>query len=338
MSADPTQASPRTDSWVEQLLVCPRDRSALRVDGETITCAQGHSYPFVDGIPILVLDDVEPTQPGYWARPEQVAAARRRSAAAPPLASGDSVDPYVAELIVGTHGNLYRRLADGAGLTRYPIPDLPLPPGNGELLLDVGCNWGRWCLAAAQAGYVPLGIDPSFEAIAVAKRVAEQLGADTVRYAVADGRHLPLPAASVDVVFSYSVLQHLSKADVRTALRAIGSVLRPTGYAWIQMPNAFGLLSLVRLAQRRFREGTGFDVRYWRPAELRRTWTQAIGPTTLSADGFFSLNPQKADLDLLPRHVRWIVRVSERLKALSVRLPLLTNVADSVNVHSVPAR
>jgi SAM-dependent methyltransferase/uncharacterized protein YbaR (Trm112 family) len=337
MSADATPTAPRIESWVEQLLVCPRDRSALHVEGETITCAEGHEYPFVDGIPILVLDEVEPTQPGYWARPEQVAEARRRAAEAPPLAAGDVVDPYVAELIIGTHGNLYRRLADGTGLTRYPIPHLPLPPGNGELLLDVGCNWGRWCLAAAQAGYVPLGIDPSFEAIAVAKRIAEQVGADTVRYAVADGRHLPLPVAAVDVVFSYSVLQHLSKPDVRTALSAIGAVLKPSGYAWIQMPNAYGLLCLVRLAQRRFREGTGFQVRYWRPSELRRTWTHAIGPTTLSADGFFSLNAQKADVDLLPRHLRWIVRVSERLKAASVRFPLLTNLADSVNVRATRA-
>jgi 2-polyprenyl-3-methyl-5-hydroxy-6-metoxy-1,4-benzoquinol methylase len=335
MSAETSEAATSASSWVEQLLACPRDHSALKVSGETIACAEGHEYPFVDGIPILVLDDVEPTQPGYWAKPEQVAEARRRTAAAPPIATGDEVDPYVAELIVGTHGRLYRRLAEG--LSRYPIPDLPLPRGSGELLLDVGCNWGRWSLAAARAGYTPIGIDPSFEAISFAKRIAEQLGVD-VRYVVADGRHLPFAPDSFDVVFSYSVLQHLSKADVRTSLRAIKAVLKPGGFSWIQMPNAFGALSIARLAQRRFSEGTAFDVRYWRPAELRRTWSECIGPSTLSTDGFFTLNAQKADLDLLPAHLRWIVRVSEALKAASRRFWPLTLLADSVNVRSVPAK
>jgi 2-polyprenyl-3-methyl-5-hydroxy-6-metoxy-1,4-benzoquinol methylase len=335
MSVDATEATTSATSWVEQLLACPRDHSALRIDGERIVCADGHAYPFVDGIPILVLDDVEPTQPGYWAKPEQVAEARRRTAEAPPLAAGDEVDPYVAELIIGTHGNLYRKLAHG--MSRYPIPDFPLPPGNGELLLDIGCNWGRWSLAAARAGYRPIGIDPSFEAISFAKRIAQQLGAD-VHYVVADGRHLPFAPASLDVVFSYGVLQHFSKADVRVSLRAVKTVLKPEGYSWIQMPNALGLLSIARLAQRGFTEGKEFDVRYWRPGELLRAWRECIGPCTLSTDGFFTLNPQKADLDLLPVYLRWIVRLSETLKAASQRFWPLTLLADSVNVRSVPGK
>jgi 2-polyprenyl-3-methyl-5-hydroxy-6-metoxy-1,4-benzoquinol methylase len=336
MSADATKATTSAHTWIEQLLACPRDHSALTVDGETITCAEGHEYPYVDGIPILVLDDVEPTQPGYWAKPEQVAEARRRTAEAPPLASGEEVDPYVAELIIGTHGNLYRKLAHG--MSRYPIPDFPLPQGNGELLLDIGCNWGRWSLAAARAGYQPIGIDPSFEAISFAKRIAQQLGADTVRYVVADGRHLPFAQASLDVVFSYGVLQHFSKADVRVSLRAIKTALKPDGYSWIQMPNAFGLLSIARLAQRGFKEGKEFDVRYWRPGELRLAWAENLGPATLTTDGFFTLNPQKADLDLLPPYLRPVVLLSERLKAESGRRPVLTNLADSVNIRAVPAK
>jgi 2-polyprenyl-3-methyl-5-hydroxy-6-metoxy-1,4-benzoquinol methylase/uncharacterized protein YbaR (Trm112 family) len=334
MSAETSDTTASAGAWIEQLLACPRDHSALTVDGETIRCAEGHEYPYVDGIPILVLDDVEPTQPGYWAKPEQVERARKRAAEAPPLAAGDEVDPYVAELIIGTHGNLYRKLSHG--MSRYPIPEFPLPPGNGQLLLDIGCNWGRWSLAAARAGYKPIGIDPSFEAISFAKRIAEQLGAESVRYVVADGRHLPFAPHSLDVVFSYGVLQHFSKADVRTSLRAIKQVLKPEGYSWIQMPNALGVLSLVRLAQRGFKEGERFQVRYWRPGELRRAWGECIGPSTLTADGYFTLNPQTSDLDLLPRHLRPIVQVSTALKRASRTLRPLVKVADSVNVRSVP--
>lgn len=312
--------------WQE--LACPRDRSRLEPRGEALLCEQGHEYPFVDGIPVMVVDDeIEPTQPGYWSNPEQVDRVR---AAEPPPVEGESVDPYVADLILGTHGNLYKHLS--GGMPRYPIPDFPLRPGSGELLLDIGCNWGRWTIAAAQRGYHPIGIDPSFEAIVAARRIARQLGVDAARYVVADARKLPFADHTFDVVFSYGVLQHFSKSDVALAVDDIRRVLTRGGYSWVQMPNALGVLNLVRLAQRRFREGDEFEVRYWMPPELRRVFGR-IGPTELFTDGFFTLNPQKRDLDLLPPRFRAIVQVSEALK----RAHAPTMLADSVNIRSVAA-
>jgi SAM-dependent methyltransferase len=316
---------------MEPELVCPRDRGALGQRGDTLACAEGHEYPYVDGIPVMVLDEeLEATQPGYWATAEQIAAVR---AAQPPATEGDAVDPYVAELIVGTHGNLYRHLA--AGLPRYPIPDLPLPPGHGEVLLDIGCNWGRWTIAATRAGYRPTGIDPSFEAIVAARRVARQLGADA-RYLVADARRLPFAEASFDAVFSYGVLQHFSKADAAVAVGEIARTLKPGGISVVQMPNAFGPRNVMQRARRGFRVGERFEIRYWRPAELVEVFS-AIGPTTLATDGFFTLNPQKSDLDLLPRRYRLLVRSSEALRRASSRIPVLTNLADSVLIQSTRA-
>jgi 2-polyprenyl-3-methyl-5-hydroxy-6-metoxy-1,4-benzoquinol methylase/uncharacterized protein YbaR (Trm112 family) len=313
-------------------LACPRDRSTLRTEGETLVCEQGHEYPYVDGIPVLVVDDeLEPTQPSYWARPEQIEAVRR---AEPPPVEGDGVDPYVAELIVGTHGNLYRRLS--RGMQRYPIPHFPLPSGAGKTLLDIGCNWGRWSIAATRAGYEVIGIDPSFEAIVSARRIARQLKANA-RYVVADARRLPFADKSFDVVFSYGVLQHFSKRDVAVSVREIARVLDPTGYSWVQMPNAYGARNLYQLARRRFREGDAFEVRYWTPEQLRRTFGQ-IGPTELTTDGFLTLNPQASDLDLLPAHLRLLVRGSELLRRASGTVGALSTVADSVNVKSVPRR
>ena len=126
------------------------------------------------------------------------------------------------------------------------------------------------------------------------------------------------------------MLQHFSKSDVALSVVDIRRVLEPGGYSWVQMPNSLGALNVVRLAQRRFREGDEFEVRYWKPSELKRVFGR-IGPTELSTDGFFTLNPQKRDLDLLPPRFRALVRVSEGLKA--VHAP--TTLADSVNIRSV---
>ncbi len=243
--------------------------------------------------------------------------------------SGAPVDAHVRRFLVKTHGNLYQ----GVQLTRYPIPDLRLGPGEGRTLLDLGSNWGRWTIAAARAGYRATGVDPSAKAIAAARRVAAQLGAQA-DYVVGDARELPFPDASFDVVHSYSVLQHLGKQDVRLVAAEVARVLAPGGLAWIEMPNAAGLLNLTRRAARGFAEGAGADVRYWTRAELLETFG-LIGPVELIADGFLTINPQLADLDLLrPRH-RLVVRLSDRLRRASLRVPYLVRLADSLIVRAV---
>jgi 2-polyprenyl-3-methyl-5-hydroxy-6-metoxy-1,4-benzoquinol methylase len=239
----------------------------------------------------------------------------------------EEVDEHVRASLIKTHGNLYR----GVRLTRYPIPLFPLPSGGGRTLLDLGCNWGRWTVAAARAGWRPSGIDRGRKSIRAANRVAEQLGAD-VEYVLGDVRELPFPDASFDAVFSYSVLQHLAKDDVRAVVGEVRRVLRPGGIVWIEMPNARGLLNLVRQARRGFSAGTGQDVRYWTIPELRAAFG-VIGTVSIAADGFFTINPQAADLDLLPVRSRAVVRISEAFRRASRHVPVLVQIADSVIVR-----
>jgi 2-polyprenyl-3-methyl-5-hydroxy-6-metoxy-1,4-benzoquinol methylase len=237
------------------------------------------------------------------------------------------VDEHVRASLIKTHGNLYR----GARLTRYPIPPFPLPAGEGRTLLDLGCNWGRWTIAAARAGWRATGIDRGKKSVRAANRVAEQLGAG-VEYVLGDVRELPFPDTSFDAVFSYSVLQHLAKDDVRTVVAEIRRVLVPGGIVLIEMPNARGPLNLVRQARRGFSAGTGQDVRYWTIPELRAAFGR-IGAVSVAADGFFTINPQVADLDLLPARSKAVVRVSDVLRRASVHAPVLVQVADSVVVR-----
>jgi SAM-dependent methyltransferase len=182
-----------------------------------------------------------------------------------------------------------------------------------------------------------VGIDPSLKSIRAASRVARQLGVSAT-FLVADGRYLPFRKESFEQVFSYSTLQHLSKENAATVLSEIHRVLCPDGHSLVQMPNVFGMRCLYHEIRRGFREAHDFEVRYWKPSELLTAFTQRIGPSKLSVDGFFSLNPQTSDLHLLPLRFRALVSVSERLCRISRVVPMLANVADSLYVSSEKAR
>lgn len=286
-----------------------------------------HDYAVVDGVPILLLDDVEQT---LWVANASLSKSRE-STPLPPSLDANAVHPFVQEAVAATSGYLYKPLI--GKLKSYPIPQLRLPVGHGQPLLDVGCNWGRWTIAAAQAGYIAVGIDPNLDAVLAARSVAQQLQVDAA-FLVADARYLPFRDGAFDTVFSYSVIQHFSKENAKRALRQVRRVLSPRGRSFIQMPNRWGVRSLYHQFHRGFREGRNFDVRYWSPYELESTVNNLVGPSTLSVDGFFGLGIQPSDIDLLPVRYRAVVRCSEALRALSERIPWLRNAADSLYVTS----
>lgn len=323
------------DPWFENNLACPADQAPLRWDGQLWRGTCGHTYPMVDGIPVLLQGDVEQTHRAA-ARSLSHAAQTPLEADAPDPHPATGVHPFVQQMLAATNGIMYRDVT----ASTYPIPDIRLPAAQGEQwMLDIGCNWGRWCVAGAHKGYRVVGLDPSLEAVTVARQVARHLGVEAL-FVAADGRYLPFRDRSFDVVFSFSVLQHFSKANVRIALRSIRRVLTPDGVSLVQMLNRIGVRSLYNQARLAFQTPDRFAVRYWTTRELHDTFASAIGPSELSVDAFFSANAQVSDLELLPTQYRLVVRSSEKLRALANRVPVIKHVADSVYLTSSanPAR
>lgn len=312
------------------LLVCPRDKAPLRVGTTELVCEHRHSYPIIEGVPILLLSEMEQTHI-EGTRALQVAKSRDLDSLPRFDVGKDEIDPFVRNAIGATNGGMYQHLV--GTLQKYPIPNLRLPAGESRLFLEVGCNWGRWCIAAARCGYRPVGIDPSLKAIRAANRVASQLGIEA-SYLVADARTLPFREEVFDQIFSYSVLQHLSKENAKQSLTEIRRTLKVGGNAFVQLPNTFGARCLYHQLRRGFREAKDFEVRYWRPSELRTVFSSAIGPSVVSVDGYFSLNVQPSDLHLLPFRYRVVVRTSEFLRKASAPIPLLTKLADSLYISS----
>jgi ubiquinone/menaquinone biosynthesis C-methylase UbiE len=242
------------------------------------------------------------------------------------------VDEFVQSEVPYTSGQMYFAVQNR--LTRYPIPEIRLPASDGDQLLDIGCNWGRWSIAAAQKGYRPVGLDPSLNAVLAARRVSKQLGVET-DFVVGDSRFLPFADSAFDVVFSYGVFQHLSKANARISLDEAARVLKPGHKGLFQMPNKYGIRSVQNRWRRGWAEGEGFDVRFWSPGELTQTFEQKFGPSVMSTDCFFGLGIQANDADLMPARFRAVIRTSEFLRRLSTTIKPLTNVADSVYLEVI---
>ncbi|MGQ0543231.1 MAG: methyltransferase domain-containing protein [Blastocatellia bacterium] len=323
------------DKWLFDHLVCPRDKKNLKLESEVLVCQSGHSYPVVEDIPIMLVDDEEFTHDYIRQTLEKVSslkAGNHECIKGQTEIENGKIDEFVQGEIPYTSGNLYFSVQ--YKLSRYPIPNFRLPEGNGARLLDIGCNWGRWSIAAAQKGYRPVGLEPSLDAVLAARRVSRQLNVET-NFVVGDSRFLPFEPNSFDVVFSYSVLQHLSKNNVRITLDEAAQVLKKGGKALIQMPNKYGIRQLQQQWRRSFTEGEGFEVRYWTPRELLRTFEAKFGRTSMTTDCFFGLGIQGCDADMLPFHYKCVVYSSELLRKSSHFLKPLTKVADSVYLESL---
>ena len=97
-----------------------------------------------------------------------------------------------------------------------------LPPGGG-VGLDVGCGTGRWSLLVAPRVQHLHLLDPSPEALDVAKQ--NLAGIDNVSYHLHSVATIPLPSSSLDFAFSLGVLHHVP--DTRAAIASIADKLKP---------------------------------------------------------------------------------------------------------------
>lgn len=130
--------------------------------------------------------------------------------------------------------------------------------------------------ALASRGAKVTGLDPSHEAIAIARGHARQKGLP-IFYAVAAGEKLPLPDQSVDCVVSVDVLEHV--ADLGAVLDEIARVLRPGGIFAFDTINRSWLAKVVMIGLaegilRLLPPGTHDSSKFIRPDELSLALTK----------------------------------------------------------------
>lgn len=127
----------------------------------------------------------------------------------------------------GTHAEAYVHSpvhAQGESLYRLIALADPQP---GWLALDVATGGGHTALAVAARGALVIALDLTAAMLRAARDHARSRGADGLLWVQADGAHLPLPSASLDLVTCRIALHHFP--DPAAALTEWARVLKPGG-------------------------------------------------------------------------------------------------------------
>jgi SAM-dependent methyltransferase len=323
------------DVWLLENCVCPVDHCELVREGNYLVSTRNplRRYPIAYGIPVFLRDDDEST--AWWAleslkRAGNIADGKVDSDYYDP--GVDGVHPHVHGVIESTGGHLYEELK--GRMVEYPIPQIRVdrPAVPSPLLLDGGCNWGRWTFSAARKGIPAIGVDPSLGAVIAARQIRRQLNLPC-SFFVGDVRFLPFREGTFTNVFSYSVVQHFSKENARLAFGEFSRILQNRGECFVQMPNALGIRCLYHLARRRFHEGRNFDVRYYTLPELKRLLSGLFQVVELSLDAYLGLGIQPDDRKYMSWRNRLVIDVSEKLRVLQHLIPPLLYFADSIYVY-----
>jgi len=208
----------------ESRFVCPVSGEKLYFEDDRLCSDSGASYPVVDGIPVLLRDPEE-----HFERIAQFKASIKGS-----WYSQAQVDYY-------DRGPYRHSLQRRKKVVQSWVGDccrelLGHEPGRTLTALDHGCGDGassRWLAGALPEGSKMLLTDYNFERIVRARSL---LGTSDKEYFLSQVTRPPLPAGSVDLVFSNHVIEHV--LEDQELLNAIQKILRPGGFLLLGCPNS----------------------------------------------------------------------------------------------------
>jgi SAM-dependent methyltransferase len=114
-----------------------------------------------------------------------------------------------------------------------------LPADQQAVIVDIGCGSGQFVAALRRHGYRAVtGIDASADQVELAKR----LGIDAIELGTGLDYLERQPDASVDCFWLFDVIEHLTRRELLSWLRAMLRVLKPGGRIVAHLPNSAGLM------------------------------------------------------------------------------------------------
>jgi SAM-dependent methyltransferase len=185
-------------------------------------------------------------------------------------------------------------------------------------VLEIGCGTGAWTRCLVRTSLTITSIELSQDLLAVARTEGRP-----VRYACADGEHLPFADDSFDVVSGLSILHHL---EIEAALREVFRVLKPGGKAWFSEPNMLNPQIMLQKnipVLKRWAGDTPDETAYFRWSLNRRFRQAGFSRVEVTPSDF--LHP--AIPAIAARAMDWTGRQLERI-------PGLREIAGSLIVHA----
>jgi SAM-dependent methyltransferase len=146
---------------------------------------------------------------------------------------------YVDTSLAYDDPDMARFFATGEAIVADALDDAPALPARDEVAVEIGSGLGRVCRALAPRFERVIGVDISEEMV---RRAHELVPAPNVTFQVGDGASLAgIADASVDLVLSFTVFQHIPDVEVIDGyLAEAGRVLREGGVAVFQWNNEPG--------------------------------------------------------------------------------------------------
>lgn len=132
--------------------------------------------------------------------------------------------------------------------------------GPKSKILEVGCGTGAYTAEIAKKlkGIQIMAIDISSEIIKVAKEKTDEL--KNIKYSVKSVYNTGLKNNSVDVVFGFYVLHHLT---INKALKEIKRILKPGGFVFFCEPNILNPVVYIIKSNKYFKELAGDSPEEW---------------------------------------------------------------------------
>jgi ubiquinone/menaquinone biosynthesis C-methylase UbiE/uncharacterized protein YbaR (Trm112 family) len=239
----------------------------------------------------------------------------------------------VPQQIASTNGLHYVELVNN--IKYYPRYNLPVPRARkNEIMLDIGAGWGRWLVAGADKGYIPVGIDFN---LGFCQAVQKTLVAHRKRgYIIcSDLQDLPFQDNVFDLVWSFSVLQHVHQKKLISSLQHMNRILAPGGFTWLEFPNKYGLRN--RIGPAMAQNDDNFDsmqVRYYSIEEYRKMFLDVFKNFRFKSHSFFGIGVLPEDLKYVSWKKKPLVAISLFFSGLSKLIPGMKNWSDSIYLIS----
>lgn len=112
--------------------------------------------------------------------------------------------------------------------------DFVAPFCEGKKVLDIGCFLGHGERSLEQCAAEIIAIDTDENALEFA---GQKNIAPSVQFQKADGRQLPFPHETFDIVIAFHLIEHIPPEEVNKFLREVKRVLKSGGSAFVITPN-----------------------------------------------------------------------------------------------------